>query len=88
MKIMKNLTSKQKKILIGVFIVLFIVGLGLGIFLGISSKKNESGKDNINSTNASITSENTTKETNNTKKALTLEMEELKNKIEQEKRIK
>ena len=84
MRIMKNLTNKQKKILIGVFIVLFIVGLGLGIFLGMSSKQNESGKDDINSTNASITSENTTKETNKTKKALTPEMEKLKSKIEQD----
>ena len=84
MKIMKNLKKKQKKILIGVFVVLFIVGLGLGIFLGISRKRNESGKEDINSTNASITSENTTKESNNTKKALTPEMEELKSKIEQD----
>ena len=80
MKIMKNLTSKQKKILIAIFIVLFIIGLGGGIFLGISSKNNE----NENKNNIENTSEKSGNEGQKSKKTLTPEMEELKSKIEQD----
>lgn len=72
---MKSLTSKQKKILICVFILLFIVGAALGIFLGMYSKNNE------NDNNIEPTIEHTT---NENKKSLTPEMEELKSKIEQD----
>ncbi|MBQ3415654.1 MAG: hypothetical protein IJH39_10030 [Clostridia bacterium] len=77
---MKNLTSKQKKILIAIFIVLFIIGLGGGIFLGISSKNNE----NENKNNIENTSEKSGNEGQKSKKTLTPEMEELKSKIEQD----
>ena len=79
---MKNLTSKQIKILISVLIVLFIIVVGLGIFLGLSSKQNENNEDSKN--NSNTTSENSTNESNKSKKTLTTEMEELKSKIEQD----
>lgn len=77
---MKNLTSKQKKIIISIFILLFVVGVGLGIFLGMSGRNNE----NDNNNNIEPTSENTINESQKNKKELTPEMEELKNKIEQD----
>lgn len=74
---MKNLTDKQKKVVICVLIVLFIVGTGLGIFLSMLGE-NEKNNDNnyVNSINENVAKEN--------KKTLTPEMEELKSKIEQD----
>ncbi len=70
--------KKQKKIIIGVVIVLFIVGLGLVIFLGMSGKNNENKNDIV------YTSEKTVNESKENKKALTPEMEDLKSKVEQD----